>query len=438
MSKKTSRRRLIAFSIVIVIGILLSVLKFNIPATDYTFNGFINSIPLGLDLQGGISVVYEASLPADSISDDLGSAIKTTISRLDSLLEEKGYKETAISKQGSNKIRIEVADVTDTEELLSLIGQPVELKFTTENSAKGEALMTGKHVKNAQVRSQDGDGDGVAEYGVLLTFTDEGTRLFADITEDIAKNDKTLYIFVDGKQLTGLKAEGAITSGSTFISGEQMANDYDVSSEFATKILSGSFNTNLKMVENNKVSAVLGENSLLFLTLACCAVLAIMFVLLYCFYGQMGLMACLSILFWACLDLFFLQAVPYVHLSISGFAGLLFSMVLIFASHVLIFEAIKSEYKLGKKIPMSFKSGIKKSRSMIADIHVVSLIASFVLFLAGSATAKSFSIVFIIGALISLLSSLVITKWLLNCYLPFNSTKPKKLRLKREANVNEL
>lgn len=152
----------------------------------------------------------------------------------------------------------------------------------------------------------------------------------------------------------------------------------------------------------------------------------------------MGLVANFSTLMWGILYLFFLQSVPLVQLTISGFAGLMIAVVVLFSAHMFMFENIKSEYSLGKKIPMSFKSGGKKSLPIIADTHVAVIIASVVLYLAGSAGAKSFSIVLVIGVLLSLFFSMVVTRWLLKNYLPLNSTNAKKLRLKREANVNEL
>ncbi len=431
MSKKTSRRRFITLAVVVIIGILLSVVRFDVPFTDYTYNGFINSIPLGLDLKGGVSAVYEASLPEDDNSGDLNSAIKATVSRLQSLLESKGYKEPSVAKQAKNKIRIEVAENVENDEFFELIGKPANLKFTKENNPDAEAVMTGKHIENATVGYQNN------AYGVVLTFTEEGTRLFADLTEEISGNNGTIYIYIDGEQISGMQANGAITSGSTFISGDNM-NDPDSANEFAMKILSGAFNTQLKLVENNNVSALFGKNSLLLCSLAICAVVLILMLVLYILYGEMGLVANFSTLMWGILYLFFLQSVPLVQLTISGFAGLMIAVVVLFSAHMFMFENIKSEYSLGKKIPMSFKSGGKKSLPIIADTHVAVIIASVVLYLAGSAGAKSFSIVLVIGVLLSLFFSMVVTRWLLKNYLPLNSTNAKKLRLKREANVNEL
>lgn len=437
MNKRTSRRRFITLAIVVVIGILLSVLKFDIPYTDTTYNGFIRAIPLGLDFRGGVSAVYEASLPADNISADLDSAVDATIVRLQALLEGEGYKESNVSKQGDNKIRVEVAKVTDTEDLFELLGEPANLKFTKKNSPNADAVMTGKHIKNATVGYQDGDGDGVSDYGVVLSFTEEGTRLFADLTEEVAESGETIYIFINDEQVSALNASGSITGGSTFISGDNM-NTYDTANKFAMKILSGSFNTNLKLIENSNVSASLGRNALKYCSIAICAVIVLFMILFFILYGEMGLISNFATVMWAVLFLFFLQSVPLVQLTISGFAGIMLATLLIFVAHSLILEKIKEEYALGKKIPMSFKSACKKSRIILADIHAVIFITSLVLYFAGSAGAKSFSIVLAIGTVISLFISMVVTPWLLKCYLPLNSTRAKKLRLKREVSVNEL
>lgn len=202
--------------------------------------------------------------------------------------------------------------------------------------------MTGNTLKMPTVGYQNN------AYGVVLTFTEEGTRLFADLTEEISGNNGTIYIYIDGEQISGMQANGAITSGSTFISGDNM-NDPDSANEFAMKILSGAFNTQLKLVENNNVSALFGKNSLLLCSLAICAVVLILMLVLYILYGEMGLVANFSTLMWGILYLFFLQSVPLVQLTISGFAGLMIAVVVLFSAHMFMLENIKSEYSLGKK-----------------------------------------------------------------------------------------
>lgn len=439
MTKKSSNIRFILLAIFVAIGVFLSVVRFDIPFTTTTYNGFINSIPLGLDLQGGVSAVFEASLPADNADADLGKAVDATVTRIESLLSTKNFTNANVLKQGSNQIRVEVPNQTDASQILELIGTPASLKITKTNDSSAEAVMTGKHIQNASVGYQDADGDGSADYGVVLTFTSEGKKLFADLTGEIAESGETIYIFVgeDTSPLTSLTANGAITNGSTFISGSNMT-DYESANEFAMKILSGSFNTNLKMLSSTTISASLGKNAILLGSIAVCAAIVVLMVLLVVYYGDFGLLADFALIIFAVIYLFLLQSVPTVQLTLAGFAGLLLSLSLLVVSFVVTFQKVKGEYAQGKKIPMSVKNGFNSAIAPVADLHATSAIAALVLWIVGSGTIKSFALIFLLGTFVSAFVSLWVIRRLAKIYLPLNSTNAAKLRLKREEHVDEI
>src|SRR5690554_4986444 len=108
MSKRNSKANLIMLAVVLAIALFLSFASFSIPATFTNYNGFLNSIRLGFDLQGGASVVFEAQLHEDDFEGDLSQNIEGTISRIKLLLEDKGYSEHYVYKQNTNKIIVEV------------------------------------------------------------------------------------------------------------------------------------------------------------------------------------------------------------------------------------------------------------------------------------------------------------------------------------------
>jgi len=101
MSKKRAIRRFVFLSIIVAIGIFLSVGSFDIPFTNYRYNGFANAISLGLDLSGGLSVVYDCEAPAGT---DMNNAIDATITRLQAVLYSEGYSEATVTRQGSGRI----------------------------------------------------------------------------------------------------------------------------------------------------------------------------------------------------------------------------------------------------------------------------------------------------------------------------------------------
>ena len=437
MTKRKSKRRFILMSLVLLVGILLSVLTFDIPFTDYTYNGFLNAIPLGFDLQGGVSVVFEASLPDDNPTGDLSLGMEGTISRIQLLLENQGYTEHFVYKQGNNRIVVEVSKLTDTDYLFEKLNEPANFKITTENDALADARLTGDDISNAGYSAQKGN-DGVLQHGVVIVFNDEGKQKFADLTGELAENSGTMYIFVGDSTspLTSLTASAAITNGTVFISSSAMTEES--AKDMALQILSGSFESKLTLLENNIVSASLGMNALKLGTISVFVSLLIALTLLIVFYRDFGLLSVFTTGFWSVLVLFFLQAVPFSTVSLSSFAGLILSILIQTLSFIVIHENIKSENAKGKKLHMSVKAGMKKSILTIVDFHVLPLIASIIMLVMGSSTIKGFAVALFLGVAVSLFTSLVLFKWFLNMYLPFNSTNVKKFNLEKvEVKFNE-
>ena len=112
----------------IIIGLCLTIFSFNIPFTNYTYNGFVNSIKLGIDLKGGVLAVYNV-VPDPESTSSFESEVEATITRLQSLITEKGYTEATVVRQTNGtdtQIRIEVPDVDD----------PAEIFFTYWSTSK--------------------------------------------------------------------------------------------------------------------------------------------------------------------------------------------------------------------------------------------------------------------------------------------------------------
>ncbi|MFA5758427.1 MAG: SecD/SecF family protein translocase subunit, partial [Clostridia bacterium] len=207
--------------------------------------------------------------------------------------------------------------------------------------------------------------------------------------------------------------------------------------EFATKLLSGTFSVDLTLLDNSVISATLGENALQNGIIAGIIGFIIIAIFLILVYGMFGVMADLSLLVYVVILLFFLQAVPLVQLTLPGIAGIILSLGMAVDGNVIIFERIKDEYKLGKKIPASVASGFKKSFSAILDSNVTTIIAGVVLYVLGTSSIKGFAITLLLGIVVSMFTTLLVTKKFVKWYLPINSTNPKPLKLTREGNVNE-
>ena len=127
MSKKRSIWKFSILAILVALGLVLTFASFNVAGTVYHYNGFVNSIPLGLDLSGGTAVTYDASLSNVSVTDDLDSAVLSTISGLNSMLYNYGLSDAIIEKQGSDKIRIEISNQENATRIKHIIVESKQL-----------------------------------------------------------------------------------------------------------------------------------------------------------------------------------------------------------------------------------------------------------------------------------------------------------------------
>ncbi|MFA6860756.1 MAG: hypothetical protein WCR30_05185, partial [Clostridia bacterium] len=287
MSKKKSKIKFTILSIFLVIGLLLSFCSFDIPFSNYKYNGFVNSIKLGLDIKGGVVAVYEATTPEGETETDFNQSLSATIERIQSLITDKGFTEATITKQGSDRIRVEVPDVSDPKEIFEMIGQPAKLEIKKVDTVEAEALLTGSNIETCHYDYIDN------EYGVIINFDDEGTQIFKDLTTELAGNSGSLYIYIGGTRFSGATVKEAITGGSTFISGGM---DTQAEAEaYALKIMSGTFSLNLELLENNVVSATLGENALKYGLIAGFIGLVMVLIFMWLVYGDFGLIADFSL-----------------------------------------------------------------------------------------------------------------------------------------------
>lgn len=429
--KKNSIINFVAMIVITILGIVLSVCSFDIPFTSYTYNGFANSISLGLDLAGGISVVYDCSIAKDSNTSDLDKAIDATVTRLESVIT-KEYSEATITRQGNTKIRIEVPSVTNSDEIFDMIGEPTPLYMTLTQSESAEARIKGSDISNVQASVQKGDsGDYV--YGVSVTFTKEGAKKFEDLTGEAADGDQKIYIYlgeIDDSADMQLTCEQKITGGSTFISGSfdtmQDAEDY------ALKIMSGTFNVELELLESSVVSATLGGQALKLAIIGGFVGMFLIMLILWLRYGDFGFLASFALVMYTILMLFFLQAISFVQLTLPGLAGIILSIGMAVDGTVIIFERVREEYRSGKKIPLSVKIGFKRAFWPIFDSNITTIITALVLYILGTASIQGFAITLLIGIVLSMFMNLVILRFLVKWYLPFNSVKAKKLHLPKQ------
>ena len=279
-------------AVLAVVGILLCVLSFPIPFTDYDYQGFAKSISLGLDLKGGMEAVYEAKSTKEGVS--LDDAISGTIERLQELLTSEGYSEATVTTEGSNRIRVEVPDVSDPSEVLDLLGTPANLAIRKEKDVNAKAYITGDHIKNVEsgYNSQSG------EWGVSIEFNAEGTKIFRELSEELYESKKPIYIYLgdDEEPFSSPTFSSVIADGKTFISGSMSTEQ--AAKEYALKIKSGTFDTELTLLSSSTVSATLGADALKYSVIAGFVGLILIFAFMIYVYRDFGIIASFSLVFY--------------------------------------------------------------------------------------------------------------------------------------------
>ena len=440
MSKKKSIIVLSLVAVFIILMAVFAVVDFPIGNTVYDYHGYAKTIKLGLDMSGGVSAVFNV---IDDGHPDLDVRIDGTVASLQELLVSKGYTEATVTKgtnsNGMNTIRVEVPDVDDPETVLSLIGRPATLEFKLEESEAAEAIIIGsEHLETAYVTTDDNSA-----YAVGLKFNDEGTKVFSDMTS--ANVGKSTYIYINGELYTTVNINSAITNGSAIIT-SQAGYSFEEAKDFATRLQSGTFGVKLQQAEVRSISPTLGANAVRNALIAGVIGIALIFVFLAVIYRGMGLAADVALCIYIVLLLWFSAVLPWVQLTLPGIAGLLLSIGMAVDGNVIIFERIREEYRgTSKPIKSAVKAGFKRSIAAIIDGNVTTLIGAIVLWAVGSAAIQGFAVTLFIGIILSMFTSLLITRLVLNAFLPLTAKLDKKHKglneklygLKRSASVEE-
>lgn len=431
MNKKKSIVVLSIVSVFIILMAVFAVVEFPIAGTVIDYTGYAKTIKLGLDMSGGVSAVFEVQ--PDEF-DDLDTRVNGTIDSLQSLLVSKGYTEATVTKGSSNgntTIRVEVPDVDDPERVLDLIGRPATLEFKGENNVDAENLLVGRdHLESAFVTT-DSNGN----FAVGLKFNEEGTKKFAQVTKDYL--NKSTYIFINGELYTTVTVNATITDGSAIITNNS-GYTYQEAYDFATQLQSGTFGVKLRQTEVRNISPTLGENSIKVALIAGIIGVALIFLFMVIAYRGLGLAADIALLVYVVLLIWFCAVLPWVQLTLPGIAGILLSIGMAVDANVIIFERIKDEYRHSSKpIVTSIKTGFKRSTAAIIDGNITTLIGAVVLWILGSASIVGFAVTLFIGIILSMFTSLVITRLVLKCFMPLNSTSAKFYGLKREESNDD-
>ena len=403
------------------------------------------SLNFGLDLQGGFEVLYQVkSIDGSKVTTEMvNSTYKTIQKRIDVL----GVSEPIITVEGDDKIRVQLAGITDKEEARMMLSTAANLTFrdTSDN-----LLMNSDVLKSGGAKvGTDSNG----KPAVALSVKDK--EEFYKVTKKVSTmQDNRIVIWLDyDEEENNFKSEqnncGSLNNSkclSVASVSQGFASDVIIQGNFTQDevktlvelINSGSLSTKLEEISSKTVAASFGTNSLnKTFTAGIVGIVAIM-LLLIALYRFSGFIASVGIVLYTIITFSIFWLIGGV-LTLPGIAGILLGIGMAVDSNVINFARIKDELEVRKNLKTAFRKGNKNSIMTIVDSNITTLLVAIILFIFGESSIKGFATTLIISIFTTMLVMVIITRWLLkifvdtgyfdnriNLFIGYKETKKKK------------
>ena len=402
--------------LMLLVAIGLSILSYRGIGAEGKFS--VSQIEQGLDLSGGVDIVYEADQKFVTEAE-----MNAAISLLQGRLDWNGWTEAEVAREGSKRIRVQIPGVENAEEAIEQIGQTAQLSFV---DSTGKVLLTGDMVAAAEKQVGAVDENSPSMPYVALEFNEEGKKLFAEATE--ANIGKVIHIVMDDEIISSPVVQTAITDGQAMITGQFSGEEAE---ELASLIRAGSLPFDLNVLQMKNVGARLGADALSGGVKAGFVGVALVLIFMIGKYKLLGLAADWALVIYIGLELVLLSLF-HVTLTLPGIAGLVLSIGMAVDANIVIFERIKEELISGNTLRVSIRNGFKRATPAILDGNVTTLIAAIILFFLGSGTIKGFATTLMIGIILSMFTALFITRLIVKGLMQAGVHNPKYygLRLK--------
>lgn len=380
----------------------------------WEFKSFNKAITKGLDLQGGVSVLMEIQ-DEDVTKEDL----EKTRQLIDLRVNKLGVAETSVTVEGDRRVRVEIPGEYDSKDLVDSLSKTGNLTFKDED---GNEVLSGSDVEEAGTMLDSTSNAPV----VTLKLTDEGTKKFAEATEN--NLNKKIYIYMDDEEISAPTVDSVITGGNAIIKG---SSSIDEAKNLAGLINAGALPVTVKAIQIENVGAQLGAEALPNAVKAGLIGIAIIFLFMILYYRIPGVIACIALTLYVCLTLLvFVEA--DVALTLPGIAAFLLTVGMAVDANVLIFERVREELKNSMSVKSAVEKGFSNALSSIVDSNITTIIAALVLYFMGTGSVKGFAVTLMIGIAVSMFTAIVVTKTLMKWAVNMGMLKSNwQFRVKR-------
>lgn len=402
-------------------------------------------ITLGLDLQGGMDLIYKVESNEELKSAaEYKALIRKTISVLKNRIDILGITEPVVQPYDQTHIRVQLAGRFDERQVKTIIGQTDLLKFQWVVESADSALSFGSKAQNPEyeiVRQSDQvtkEGK-VTEVGgwfllqrktvvtgdeidtafprfnefrkpeIGLKFKDSGASKLANATKSMV--GQRLAIVLGGEVYMAPTVQSQLASDVTV----EGSFDLEYVKGIVDVLRAGSLPAKLIPELENRVGATLGQDAVQRGFSAGKWGFLMVFVAMFLIYRFAGIFANIALLF----NLLLVIAIMVfmgATLTLPGIAGLILTVGMAVDANVLIFERIKEELTSGKSVRAAIDSGFSKAFTAILDANVTSLFTCLVLFKFGSGPIQGFAVTLAIGILASMFTAVFVVKTLLASY----------------------
>ncbi len=393
---------------------------------------------LGLDLAGGVSITYQVVGEEDPDSTDMSD----TIAKLQQRVENYST-EAIVYQEGSDRINIEIPGVSDANAILKELGRPGTLYFIAETDSEGNENYSSQAVQNADgtygyayvlnksidelledgsilvqgTDVQDARAGSIqtnmgSEYAVDLTMTEEGTAKFADATRNAYEKGEALGIYYDGNIISAPNVKAVLTDGHAQISPME---SFEEAEKLASTIRIGGLKLELEELHSKVVGAQLGVEAIDTSLLAGAIGLAIVALFMIFVYRLPGVASVIGLISYVALVILLINGFAMT-LTLAGVAGIILSIGMAVDANVIIFARIREELASGKTVRNAVQLGFEKALSAIIDGNITTLIAAVVLLFLGPGSVKGFAQTLALGIVLSMFTSLVVTRYVLYAF----------------------
>lgn len=390
-------------------------------------------IKLGLDLAGGTELIYKAD--TSLVQTDKQGALNSLRDVIDRRVNLFGVAEPLVQLEQSSavagavedRLLVELPGVTDVQAAVDAIGKTPSLEFKLVGTGTGTVVdgqltvepgyidtgLTGRYLEKADLQFGATGGAGVANDPiVVLTFTEEGAKLFEKITSENV--GETLAIFLDGEAISTPVIREAIAGGTATVSGGFTPEE---GRDLVRNLNFGALPVPIELVGSGTVGPTLGAEAFQAGLVASALGFALVALFMILWYRLPGLIASIALVIYVIITVAVIKFVP-ITLTTSGIAGFILSIGMAVDANVLIFERMKEELRAGKGAREAVRIGFARAWTAIRDGHFTMLISSAILFWVGTSLVQGFALVFGFGVIASLISAVFITRVFLLAIVP--------------------